>query len=159
MSHAKNDAARQLYGALFDDVSAILYRHDPIGINFDTNTDEYDPEARTILPRLRHCTSVDEAVVIVHEEFQRWFGAQTAGPASRYQEIAAGSGTFGSSERKAVDHLRSGPCGRCDLGRPNPEPFGTRPLNGGTFKRAMRDLPDILREYRFRIIRAERAGP
>jgi hypothetical protein len=35
---------------LFDSVSALLFRHDPIGIAFDNeNTDEYDPETGTIL--------------------------------------------------------------------------------------------------------------
>ena len=34
------------YGELFDDVSALLFRRDPIGIAFDNeNADEYDPEA------------------------------------------------------------------------------------------------------------------
>ena len=89
MSHSKNDEARRLYGALFDDVAAVLFRHDPIGINFETNTDEYYPEARTILPRLRHCASADDAAAVVHEEFRRWFGAENAGPASRYTSAAA----------------------------------------------------------------------
>jgi hypothetical protein len=89
MSHSKDDEARWVYGALFDDVAAVLFRHDPIGINFETNTDEYHPEARTILPRLRHCASAGDVLVVVHEEFRRWFGAETAGPASRYTGAAA----------------------------------------------------------------------
>jgi hypothetical protein len=51
---------RNMYGALYDDVAALLFRHDPIGINFDVNTDEYEPEVGTILPRLRSCKSVDD---------------------------------------------------------------------------------------------------
>lgn len=50
------EARRRLrveYGNLFDSVAALLFRHDPVGINFDENTDEYQPEAETILPRLR----------------------------------------------------------------------------------------------------------
>jgi len=35
--------------ALFAAITAVLFRHDPIGINFEINTDEYDPEAGTIL--------------------------------------------------------------------------------------------------------------
>jgi hypothetical protein len=39
------------YGQLVDSMSALLFRHDPIGIAFDNeNTDEYDPETGTILP-------------------------------------------------------------------------------------------------------------
>jgi pimeloyl-ACP methyl ester carboxylesterase len=36
---------------LFSELSAIIYRVDPIGLNVEENTDEYDREARTILPR------------------------------------------------------------------------------------------------------------
>ena len=42
------------YGALFDSITALLFRHDPIGINFEDNVDEYEPETGTILPRLRY---------------------------------------------------------------------------------------------------------
>ena len=67
-------AVQQKYGASFDDVTALLFRHDPIGINFDENTDEYEPETGTILPRLESCTLEPEAETIVLEEFRRWFG-------------------------------------------------------------------------------------
>lgn len=77
------------YGALFDSVSALLYRHDPIGINFEDNTDEYDLEARTILPRLRHCRTEKDVHDAVYSEFVRWFGTDTAGPPEQYQEIAS----------------------------------------------------------------------
>ena len=32
------------YRELFDEVSKLLFQHDPIGINFEDNTDEYEPE-------------------------------------------------------------------------------------------------------------------
>jgi hypothetical protein len=81
---------RAEYGNLFDSVAAILFRHDPIGIAFENpNTDEYEPEAGTILPRLRDCESSDDALRVVHEEFVRWFEADTAGPEERYAEIAS----------------------------------------------------------------------
>src|SRR5215471_7106167 len=77
------------YGELFDAVSALLFRHDPIGIAFDNeNADEYDPEAGTILPRLRNCESASDVQRIVHEEFVRWFDAGNAGPEERYTLIA-----------------------------------------------------------------------
>jgi len=79
---------RAEYGELFDTVAALLFRHDPIGINFDDNTDEYEPEAETILPRLRVCHSQDEALEVVHQEFVRWFDTDTAGPKDRYKQIA-----------------------------------------------------------------------
>jgi hypothetical protein len=78
------------YGVLFDSVAVLLFRHDPIGIAFDNeNTDEYEPEAGTILPRLQECESHTEALRAVHEEFVRWFGADTAGPEERYANIAS----------------------------------------------------------------------
>jgi hypothetical protein len=76
------------YGKLFDELLAILFRHDPMGINFEDNTDEYSPEVRTILPRLRECKSVEDTCRVIHEEFARWFSGD-AGPAERYAPIAA----------------------------------------------------------------------
>src|SRR5215469_6876095 len=78
------------YGELFDAVSAVLFRHDPIGIAFDNeNTDEYDPETGTILPRLRNCKSVSDVQRVVHEEFVRWFDVGNTGPEERYALIAS----------------------------------------------------------------------
>ena len=77
------------YGRFFEEICALLFRHDPIGINFETNEDEYEPEAGTILPRLRICRSVDDVRRVVHEEFVRWFDADTAGPQEHYARIAA----------------------------------------------------------------------
>jgi len=78
---------REKYGALYDRLLAELYRHDPVGLNFGTNTDEYDPEVRTILPRLREAESAEDVQWIIHDEFVRWFG-DTAGPVERYASAA-----------------------------------------------------------------------
>jgi hypothetical protein len=77
------------YGALFDSMAALLYGHDPIGINFDDNKHEYEPEAGTILPRLSSCRSVEDVLQVVHEEFVRWFDRGTAGPPEHYEKIAS----------------------------------------------------------------------
>jgi len=77
------------YGDMFDSVAALLFRHDPIGIAFENeNRDEYEPEAGTILLRLRDCASASDVLRVVHEEFCRWFGSETAGSAGRYTQIA-----------------------------------------------------------------------
>jgi hypothetical protein len=56
---------RSEYGRLFDSVAVLLFRHDPIGIAFDNeNTDEYEPETGTILPRLRGCESAVMCAVL-----------------------------------------------------------------------------------------------
>jgi hypothetical protein len=78
------------YGALFDAVTAILFRHDPIGIAFENPYgDEYEPEAGTILPKLRSCRSGEDVLLVVHQEFVRWFYEDTAGPREGYAKIAS----------------------------------------------------------------------
>jgi hypothetical protein len=86
-----DDRQRELtvrYEQLTGDVEALLYRHDPIGIAFGDNPDEYSPEAGSIVPRLLDVTTVEDVQRIVHEEFVRWFDSDTAGPAADYQSIA-----------------------------------------------------------------------
>lgn len=79
---------RAEYAELFDGVSELLYQHDPIGINFEDNADEYEPETETILPKLRSCHSADDVLLVVHAEFVRWFDSGTAGPPEHYRKIA-----------------------------------------------------------------------
>jgi hypothetical protein len=69
-------------------VEALLFYEDPIGINFDTNTDEYLPEAQAIVIRLSEATSPEDVQRIVHEVFVRWFDRQLAGPVERYRVTA-----------------------------------------------------------------------
>jgi len=71
---------------LYDAVLALLAEHDPIGIAFHPS--EYDPEVRTILPRLGEAATVEDLTRILHEEFVRWFCPRTAGLPSRYWPIA-----------------------------------------------------------------------
>jgi len=74
---------------LFDGVAELLCKHDPIGICFGDNPDEYEHEAGTILPRLRDCRTSDDALQVVYEEFVRWFDRDTAGPLEHYKEVAS----------------------------------------------------------------------
>ncbi len=78
---------KEEFGHLYDDVLSLLFRHDPIGINFGVNPDEYAPEVRTILPRLRACGSDHDVARVVYEEFTRWFG--DPGSLERYETIGA----------------------------------------------------------------------
>lgn len=88
---ARAERERVLVGRedLVSRVEALLFYEDPIGINFETNTDEYRPEAQTIVIRLPEATSPDDMQRIVYEEFVRWFGQETAGPVERYGVAAA----------------------------------------------------------------------
>lgn len=85
------NAAVEPYRDVADRVSAILFRHDPIGINYEENTDEYDAEAESIVLRLASAPGIDSAETveqIVQQEFVRWFDQKLAGPRDRYRGIA-----------------------------------------------------------------------
>ena len=77
------------YGGLFDAIAGLLFRHDPVGINFEVNEGEYQYEASKILPRLRDCQSAADVCRVVYEELVGSFDAVTAGPPERYTEIAS----------------------------------------------------------------------
>lgn len=68
-------------------IEEVLFRHDPVGINFEHNTDEYRPEAETITRRLSEAATEHDLRRIIHEEFLHWFAAH-AGSVERYDPIA-----------------------------------------------------------------------
>jgi hypothetical protein len=83
---------RQRLAGQEDDVrelEALLFEHDPMGINLGDNADEYRAEAESILLRRAEAATVDDLTRIIHEVFVRWFDADLAGPAARYEAIAA----------------------------------------------------------------------
>ena len=67
------------YNSLYNELEAILFRHDLEGIAFfdengePINPDEYAPEVGTILPRLNIAKNADDVAQIVMEEFEHWF--------------------------------------------------------------------------------------
>lgn len=70
-----NARLKRQYGKLFDEVGKMLARADPLAlVRGGAPRDEYQPEARTILPRLRSCASADDVRNVVDDEFVRWFG-------------------------------------------------------------------------------------
>jgi hypothetical protein len=77
------------YRALHTELTALLFAHDPVGLNFGENADEYAPEVDTVLPRLRACHAPADVRRVLHEEFVRWFGAETAGGLDQYDAAAA----------------------------------------------------------------------
>jgi hypothetical protein len=85
---ADRELLKQKYGVLFENVSVILFKADLQGINFVTNTDEYEPEVGTILPRLNEANTAIDVQQIVHEEFCKWFSLESAGSASNYEDVA-----------------------------------------------------------------------
>jgi hypothetical protein len=79
---------KRKYRRLFQASSMILFKHDPIGISFGDNTDEYDPEVGTILPRMSGCASAEDVRRVVYEEFQKWFTPEVTGDEIGYDAIA-----------------------------------------------------------------------
>lgn len=79
---------KEAYHALCEDIAAILLRHDPLGLDFGLNTDEYAPEARHIVPKLRKVRSIEELRRAIHGVFTFLFGAGLAGPEDIYDAIA-----------------------------------------------------------------------
>lgn len=75
-------------GDLISRVAEVLFVADPIGINLESNVDEYRPEAEAIVSRLPEAASQSELQRVVHEEFVRWFTIETAGPIERYRSVA-----------------------------------------------------------------------
>jgi hypothetical protein len=79
---------RQQYPKLYNEVSAVMFKIDPIGINYQTNTDEYDFEAGAVIARLKDCATADDVATVLQEVFTESFDAQMAGDRSRYAGMA-----------------------------------------------------------------------
>ncbi|AHL76804.1 hypothetical protein CH92_17565 [Stutzerimonas stutzeri] len=80
---------RETYGSLYEKAEALLFKHDPAGLDFGENLDEYDPEVDAILPQLHLCRSSSEVTAIIHREFVRLFDEHMAGPLEAYNVIGA----------------------------------------------------------------------
>ena len=70
---SKVASLKREYGSLFTSISEALFQADPAHLNYEVNTDEYDPEVATIIPRLSSAGSVEDAETILKEELLRWF--------------------------------------------------------------------------------------
>ena len=88
-SRSARSAVQARDPTFFAAVSKAMFERDPIGINFIDNTDEYDPEAGTVIPRLGACRSTEDIAQVLLEEFQSWFGTETAGDLPTYRALAA----------------------------------------------------------------------
>jgi hypothetical protein len=68
----KANETRKAYKKLYAEIEEILFHHDPVGIAFEENKNEYDLEVGTILPRLKKAESQSAVEDIVFEEFLNW---------------------------------------------------------------------------------------
>lgn len=93
---AERQRLRSHYAELYEAALAILYLHDPLGINFEINFNEYEPEVGTILPRLPSCVVL---LWVSHQGVK----IRKAGEASRNSQLGctASSGrTFTASSAR-----------------------------------------------------------
>jgi hypothetical protein len=84
---------RQLFKREFrvlrGDVSSAIAAADPINLlSLGAPADEYDREVDAILARISEARGVDDIQTIVHDEFVRFFGMDTAGARERYAAAA-----------------------------------------------------------------------
>lgn len=82
----KNRTEKQ--GKKFNDISEILFRYDPIGLDFDTNIDEYDYEADLILKELPNQETVEQLTETIHAIFIKCFDNKLAKERDLYKHIA-----------------------------------------------------------------------
>ena len=68
------DKEKEEMASLIRDVSAILFECDPMCLNFGTNSDEYDPEAVTIISMLKNTETENDSIEAIVDTFRRWFG-------------------------------------------------------------------------------------
>jgi hypothetical protein len=79
---------RETHPELSRAISSCLFRHDPVGINYVTNTDEYDPEACTILQELEGCRTVEDVQRMVYTTFCDWFDEQMIGDPESFRGVS-----------------------------------------------------------------------
>ena len=80
---------KRRYEELRARLTQILNEEDPVGlIRLGAPLDEYDPEVGTVLPRLKDCLDESGLRRVLHEEFARWFGPETAGSEQAYARAA-----------------------------------------------------------------------
>lgn len=75
----EREKLRQQYPKLFSKLEAIFFEHDPIGINFGSNSDEYALEVEGVLKGLPSATSQDDVHTMIYEAFSTCFDTQLAG--------------------------------------------------------------------------------
>ena len=73
-----SNAGTKRYARLLQEVRDLLNQHDPVGlIAAGAPSDEYEPTAEMILPRLKGAASSRDVGRILEQIFERRFGADT----------------------------------------------------------------------------------
>src|SRR5262245_30444412 len=82
----KADAKRE-YRRLVADVLGIIRAHDPLLLSPRAPLDEYEPQARAIARRAKHCTTPDACLDVIWNVFCNHFG-ESAGKKEVYESLA-----------------------------------------------------------------------
>ena len=82
------DSWRKKYGKKYDLIAACLFKHDPGGVNYDFNSDEYHPEASYIVSKLPKAQSPVDVQKIVYRVICDMFDKSDAGPFEDYESLA-----------------------------------------------------------------------
>ena len=83
---AERQRPRRRYKTVYDDLTKILFAHDPIGIAYVP--DEYEPEVSRIIARAKEVRSESQLTDVIHSVFVEMFGSPTAGDRGRFGPIA-----------------------------------------------------------------------
>jgi len=83
-----NKQLKRKYKSLFEEISSIIYKHDPVGINLSDNPDEYDIETGAILVVLEKCISKEGLDRNIHSIFVKMFDEKTAGSLADYKSMS-----------------------------------------------------------------------
>ena len=76
------------YEILKNSITEILAKHDLMGIVYESNPDEYNLEAKTILRKLDRCNSIEETTNMIYQDFKSWFAPVDIGEKSRYKKLS-----------------------------------------------------------------------
>lgn len=77
------------YGKFYRDVSDIVFRHNPIELDGNRNTGEYDPEVDVLLSRIREAENLNALQELLFEVFLADFGEESCGGRERYNIAAS----------------------------------------------------------------------
>jgi len=84
-----NEVARRRHEALVAAVTRAIDEADPKSLlEYGAPSDEYSSEVGTITTRVATAANRDEVRVILHEEFERWFGVGSVGSVEAFEAPA-----------------------------------------------------------------------
>jgi hypothetical protein len=77
------------YGNFYRAVSDIVFRHNPMELDGNHNTGDYDPEVDVLLSRIREAENLSALQELLFEVFLADFGEENCGSRERYDVAAS----------------------------------------------------------------------